>query len=353
MTTYIPPKKNTGLIFYTSLVSQSTGQFQANPTLAAGDVKVATDDGAPANIGTLPAVDADFTKRIKVTLSASEMNGDNITIIFSDGAGAEWDDVTVSIQTSVQQIDDLATQTSVNTIDDFIDTEVAAIKAVTDALPNAGALTTIQADLDNIQTRIPAALSGDGFMKADLKSIEDELTSGNNATLNLKQLTIINGTGIAIDINSTNSIGMRINGGGANPAAQVNGGSSAGAGMEFGGGVGGGTGILIYAVDGNTDAVVIQGAGTGKSISAANDIAVSDGNLTLTAIANKVLASVIETGYTLKQSLRLMLSALAGKLSGAATTTVVIRSATDAKNRITATVDADGNRTAVTHDTTD
>ena len=95
------------------------------------------------------------------------------------------------------------------------------------------------------------------------------------------------------------------------------------------------------------------GQGTGKSINAPQDIAVSDGNLTLAAIANKALASVIETGYTLKQSMRLMLSALAGKLSGAATTTVTIRDVTDNKNRIIATVDEDGNRTAVTHDTTD
>src|SRR3990167_8194143 len=92
------PIKNQQFIFYASLSSQSTGQWQANPTLAAGDVKVATDDGAPANIGTLPVVDADFTKRIKVTLSASEMNGDNVTVIFSDAAGAEWDDMTINVQ---------------------------------------------------------------------------------------------------------------------------------------------------------------------------------------------------------------------------------------------------------------
>jgi len=53
----------------------------------------------------------------------------------------------------------LATQASVNTVDDFLDTEILAIKAVTDALPNAGALTTIQSDLDDIQTRLPAALT--------------------------------------------------------------------------------------------------------------------------------------------------------------------------------------------------
>ena len=70
-----------------------------------------------------------------------------------------------------------ATQTSVNTIDDFLDTEIAAIKAVTDALPNAGALTTIQADLDNIQTRLPTALVG-GRMDASVGAMAaDTLTA--------------------------------------------------------------------------------------------------------------------------------------------------------------------------------
>lgn len=65
-----------------------------------------------------------------------------------------------------------------------------------------------------------------------------------------------------------------------------------------------------------------------------------------------IWAQVIETGFTATQSLRLILAALAGKLSGAATTSVVIRDVNDAKNRISATVDADGNRTAVTTDVT-
>jgi len=90
MANYLPCKKNdaNGYIFYASLVSQAdTKIFQANPTLAAGDVKISIDDAAPANLGTLPAVDADFTKRIKVTLSQAETNGDNLTLIFSDAAG--------------------------------------------------------------------------------------------------------------------------------------------------------------------------------------------------------------------------------------------------------------------------
>lgn len=61
-------------------------------------------------------------------------------------------------------------------------------------------------------------------------------------------------------------------------------------------------------------------------------------------------ANGIETGYTPRQSMRLILSATAAKLSGAATTNVLIRDVNDTKNRIDATVDADGNRTAVTLD---
>lgn len=61
--------------------------------------------------------------------------------------------------------------------------------------------------------------------------------------------------------------------------------------------------------------------------------------------------SLIEPGLTVRQALRLMAAALAGKVSGADTETVRIRSAvSDAKERITATVDGDGNRTAITVD---
>jgi hypothetical protein len=60
----------------------------------------------------------------------------------------------------------------------------------------------------------------------------------------------------------------------------------------------------------------------------------------------------VETGYTVRQAMRIMLSAMAAKLSGAATTTVTIRDVGDTKARITATVDSDGNRSAVTLDAT-
>ncbi len=65
------------------------------------------------------------------------------------------------------------------------------------------------------------------------------------------------------------------------------------------------------------------------------------------------LSAVVETGVTPNQAMKLILAALAGKVSGAGTTTITFRNASaDTKDRIIATVDADGNRSAITLDVT-
>lgn len=109
MATFVPPKRATAFTFYVSLVQQASPKlFQVNPTLAAGDVKVSIDGGAEANITTLPVVTPAGSRRVKVDLSVAEMTGDNIQVTFSDAAGAEWCDLTVNIQTTARQVDDLA-----------------------------------------------------------------------------------------------------------------------------------------------------------------------------------------------------------------------------------------------------
>lgn len=173
MTSYVTPKKNSAFITYVGLPSQaSPATFQSSATLAAGDAKVSIDGGALANLTTLPAVTPGSSKMVKISLSAAEMNGDNITVVFSDAAGSEWCDTIINIQTSARQVDDLAypatsgrsmvvdaaglvdanavkvgptgsgtAQTAADLaaaltiIDDFLDTEIAAIKAKTDNLP--------------------------------------------------------------------------------------------------------------------------------------------------------------------------------------------------------------------------
>jgi predicted nuclease of predicted toxin-antitoxin system len=61
-------------------------------------------------------------------------------------------------------------------------------------------------------------------------------------------------------------------------------------------------------------------------------------------------SAYVDNNLSLIQSMRLVVAALAGKVSGAGGTTVTIRDTADTKNRIVATVDSDGNRTAITFD---
>jgi hypothetical protein len=61
----------------------------------------------------------------------------------------------------------------------------------------------------------------------------------------------------------------------------------------------------------------------------------------------------IETGYSMREALRIILTAMGGKVSGAGTSTITFRNVTDDKDRIVATVDNDGNRSVVTLDVSD
>lgn len=178
MTSYVTPKKNAPFVFYVSLEDKANaGLFKASPTLAAGDVLVSTDDAAPANIATLPVVDADFTKRVKVSLSAEEMNGDNVTLIFSDAAGAEWYDLIVNIQTSARQIDDLAFPTTSGRSLDVSATGEAGID-----WSNVGSPTT-SVDLSGTTVGAVTALGTDAVSAAALSAaavdeILDEVVEG-------------------------------------------------------------------------------------------------------------------------------------------------------------------------------
>lgn len=93
------PQKNVAFTFrLPGLISQATPTgFQANPTLAAGDVKLMKDGGALANITTLP-VAISSGKQLTVALSAAEMNCDELLVVFSDVAGAEWCDCIVTVR---------------------------------------------------------------------------------------------------------------------------------------------------------------------------------------------------------------------------------------------------------------
>lgn len=68
----------------------------------------------------------------------------------------------------------------------------------------------------------------------------------------------------------------------------------------------------------------------------------------LAAEVDAVWDEAVDGSVTARQSVRLQNSAMAGKASGLGTTTAVYRDLADTIDRVSATVDADGNRTAVT-----
>lgn len=115
MTVPIFAKKNTALTFYISVLQTISGvvqgqgaQFQSSPTIAAGDAKVSIDGGSFSNLTNLPTVTPPAGKTVQFSLTASEMNGDNISVVFSDQTSpAEWCDVLIQIRTYTRTFDDL------------------------------------------------------------------------------------------------------------------------------------------------------------------------------------------------------------------------------------------------------
>jgi hypothetical protein len=68
--------------------------------------------------------------------------------------------------------------------------------------------------------------------------------------------------------------------------------------------------------------------------------------------SSDVVAAGDIDGFNLEEAMKICLSALGAKVSGAGTTTITFRAADDSKDRITATVDTDGNRSSITLDAT-
>jgi hypothetical protein len=97
-----PPTRAQDFAFDVCLESYGTpGTFQSNPTLASGDVKISKDNGALANLGTLPSVSPASSKVVTVALTGTEMTADKVTIIFSDQTSPpEWCDYALTILTT-------------------------------------------------------------------------------------------------------------------------------------------------------------------------------------------------------------------------------------------------------------
>jgi hypothetical protein len=107
------------------------------------------------------------------------------------------------------------------------------------------------------------------------------------------------------------------------------------------------TGTNLATVDGIVDAVKLK-----TDLIPASPAAVGSAMALEASAVDAIHDEVVEGSTSFRQAIRLMMSALFGKVSGAPTGPMLFRDIGDTKARITATVDLDGNRTAVTKDAT-
>jgi hypothetical protein len=99
---YNPPRKAEDFKIRVGLESMANaGELQVNPTIASGDFKVDIDGGGFTNLTTLPTVSPSAGRAVLIELSASEMDGDVITMQCVDQTSPkEWADLMFSIPTT-------------------------------------------------------------------------------------------------------------------------------------------------------------------------------------------------------------------------------------------------------------
>lgn len=154
--------------------------------------------------------------------------------------------------------------------------------------------TDVETDTADIQSRLPAALVG-GRIDANVGAISSDATAADNLE------AALDGTG------------------GVTITAAL-------------------TGNITGNLSGSVGSLTTNNDKTGYRLSATG--------------VDDVLDEAVEGTRTVRQYLRAIAATLFGKLSGAGTTEVTIRDVDDSKDRVVATVDADGNRSAITLDLT-
>lgn len=92
------PQNGVAYVTYINLVDAAdSSKFKAAPTIAAGDFQISKADGSLANLATLPTVEPAGSIWVKVSLSASEMTTGKVKFQAIDAAGAEWQEMTFTM----------------------------------------------------------------------------------------------------------------------------------------------------------------------------------------------------------------------------------------------------------------
>ena len=361
--------------FGCSAISQAdTDIFQAGATIAAGDFQRSINGGAFANLDNTPTVTPAAGKRIQFIISAAETTsagaGGEIYIVGSDQAGEEWQDFGISLRVFAENLDSLA---------DAVWDEV-----LTGATHNIA--TSAGRRLREITSTIIRASTAQGGAATYITL--DASASATDGAYDPALVAIVGGTGIGqsrliMEYNGTTKRAYVDRDWKTTPDATSEFVIYADAGREHTN-----EGVLTAATsttaslnawasttdDIYNDCMIFIRTGTGEdqvrhitdydgatktvtvdpaweTTPVAGDVytllpfvapaATSD-------VASEILGTAVEGTYTMSEVLQLMAAVLFGKASGGGTTTVTFRDTGDSADRVTATVDSDGNRSAVT-----
>ncbi len=96
------PARGKAFIVYVCLRSQADSKLLITPpTIETGDFKISKDGGAFANLATLPTVTPSGGVAVKVEISATEAEADNILVVWQDQSSTkEWCSDYIDIQTA-------------------------------------------------------------------------------------------------------------------------------------------------------------------------------------------------------------------------------------------------------------
>jgi hypothetical protein len=369
-------KYNVGRHVYAPMVKRGVVDHAvgADWTPSAGDVKISKDGGAAANVTNLPTAIAMGNSAIwDFSLTATELSCAQAVVTIADSATKAVEDSAFIVETygnaSAQHIFDLGTATQKVDVDTIKTQAVTCAGGVTvpaatlasttnitaGTVTTATNVTTLNGIANNVITAASiaaAALNGKGdwnigktgyaLSAAGVQAMWDALTSALTTASSIGKLLVDNINATISSRLASASYTAPLDAAGTRSAVGL---ASANLDTQL-------TAIDDYidtevaAIKAKTDNLPASPAAVGSAMT------LTSGERTSIADAMLDESNGVETSITVRQAMRLSLAALAGKLAGAATTSVTIRNVGDTKTRITATVDANGNRTAVTTDGT-
>ncbi len=303
----------------TSGVTTLLGRIASAITITGGKVDVNDKTGFSLSAAGVQAIWDALTSALTTVGSIGKRLADNVDATISSRstyAGGDTSGVTTLLGRIASAITITGGKVDVNDKTGF-SLSAAGVQAIWDALTSA--LTTANSIgkrlVDNIDATISSRLASGSYTAPDNSSI---------AAIKLKTDNLPPDPADASDIAvATNAIFNRL-------------GAPAGASMS----------ADIAAVKSDSGAIKLKTDNLPAAPAAVSDIPTANAN----ADALLDRANGVETGRTIRQGLRAILAACVGKASGLDTNTATYRDTNDSKNRIVATVDANGNRSAVTLD---